>query len=413
MKANSKEHFALAAALLVTPALLCGLIAVCVIPILFYMKADVNQFPTASPPPVLTDPAKQQHTGPIQPHQKEADNVRLGSMATLYRQLNPGVVNIQIHKEERGFRYGTAGAGFILDDNGHVVTNYHVVKGADWVTVIYYNEFETKGEIIGADIVSDLAIIKVDGLADGARPLLLGDSSEVAVGDWAIAIGNPLGQRNSLSVGVISGVNRIIPSLAPDYLIPGVIQTDADLNLGSSGGPLFNARGEVIGLNSQIATGPMAGGPAVGLAIPINLVRQVASELIENGTYRWPWLGAQGRNVNLTVMQANNLESQQGIYIENVIPGSPADKAGLAGTSRTEKVNGILAPLGGDVIMAADDQELDDFNDLLIFLMAQQPDHETELTILRDGQFHRVVVKLEPRVSELIAEAENEKETER
>jgi 2-alkenal reductase len=319
------------------------------------------------------------------------------SLSGLYQQLNPGVVNIQVYAERDGLSGQGAGSGFILDEAGHIVTNNHVVADARQITVIFYNDLERAAEVIGTDEDSDLAVIRVEELVEGAHPLPLGDSTEVEVGEWVVAIGNPFGQQSSMSVGIVSAVGRTIPSGATPYAIPEVIQTDAAINPGNSGGPLLNLNGEVIGVNAQIAAGPSLVNSGVGFAIPINIVRRVAPVLIESGDYQWPWLGVQGGDVNLAIMESNNLGAQQGAYIDQVVPDGPAAEAGLRGTSDIEENEGIEVPVGGDVVVAINGEPVVDFSDLLTEVAIRNPTEEIELTIIRDGQEQQLTVELEPR----------------
>jgi 2-alkenal reductase len=322
-----------------------------------------------------------------------------GNLPVLYEQLNPGVVNIQVYVEdEEGLLAGQgAGSGFILDEAGHIVTNNHVVAGAGRVAVIFYNNAEREAEVVGTDDDSDLAVIKVTDLPDGVHPLPLGDSAEVQVGEWVIAIGNPFGQQSSMSVGIVSALGRTIPSGVTPFAISEAIQTDAAINPGNSGGPLLNLQGEVIGVNAQIATGGFMANSGVGFAIPANVVRRVAPVLIEHGAYAWPWLGVQGGSVNLVIMQANNLSTQQGAYIDEIVPGGPADDAGLRGSTGNEDIGGLETPVGGDVVIAVDGQPVIDFSDLLATVAMKNPNEQIQLTILRNGQQQDVTLNLEPR----------------
>ena len=346
--------------------------------------------------PVLPDTGGSNESALLRPGQPLIQE-NAGSMAALYQKLNPGVVNILVYGKEGGLVIEKIGSGFILDDKGYIVTNYHVVAGAEQIGVTFYNGQKVEAEIIGFDDASDLAVIKVEELAEGTYPLSLGDSDQTIVGDWVIAIGNPFGQPGSMSVGIVSGVNRTIPTPVPDFVIPGAIQTDAAINPGSSGGPLFNLQGEVIGLNTQIVAVSLTTPSGVGFAIPINLVRQVVPTLIENRTYEWSWLGVQGGKVNPILMEANSLVSEQGAYVDVVIPGSPAEQAGLKGSLKTELIDDMLVPVGGDVVVAVNDQPIANLNDLLVYVAGKEPDDEIELTILRDGQPQQVMVTLKPR----------------
>lgn len=350
-------------------------------------------------PPTLTVSAPQvesQATSQVQ-LLPPLPGLEAGSLAGLYEQLNPGVVNVQVYIERETLAGGGAGSGFILDEAGHIVTNNHVIAGATQVTVVFYNGIEAEAELIGADSDSDLAVLRVAQLAEGAHLLPLADSDQVRVGEWVVAIGNPFQLGGSMSVGIVSAIGRTIPSGATPFAIPQAIQTDAAINPGNSGGPLLNLRGEVIGVNAQILTGGNMANSGVGFAIPANVVRRVAPALIENGSYEWPWLGLQGGDVSLAVMEANNLETQLGAYITDVVPGGPAEEAGLRGTSRFQQVDGLEVPIGGDIVIEADGQTIIDFASLLISTSFKNPGETMNLTILRNGQRQEVVVTLEPR----------------
>jgi 2-alkenal reductase len=351
---------------------------------------------------VATTPAPETRAAPIWtlPPPGPPSGFSPDLLVNLYKQLNPGVVSIQVHIERGPISGSAAGSGFILDNAGHIVTNNHVVAGATQVTVIFYNAIEAEARIVGTDDDSDLAVIQVDRLAEGAHPLPLGDSDQVQVGEWVVAIGNPFGLSGSMTVGIVSAVGRMIPSETP-FTIPQAIQTDAAINPGNSGGPLLNLRGEVIGVNAQIATGGSPASAGVGFAIPSNVVRLVVPALIERGAYDWPWLGIQGTSVNLFIMRANRLETQQGAYIDSVIQGSPADRAGLRGSTGSRVVNGLEVPVGGDVIIEADGRPIRDFSDLLVAVAFKRPGDPLTLTILREGQRQGVTVTLAPRPQRL------------
>ncbi|MCL4297782.1 MAG: trypsin-like peptidase domain-containing protein [Anaerolineae bacterium] len=321
-----------------------------------------------------------------------------GSLAGLYERLNPGVVSIQVYIERETLGGAAAGSGFILDTEGHVVTNNHVIADATRVTVVFYDGTEAEAEVIGADAESDLAILRVEQLGQGAHPLPLADSDQVQVGEWVVAIGNPFELGGSMSVGIVSAVGRTIPTGSTPFVIPQAIQTDAAINPGNSGGPLLNLRGEVVGVNAQILSrSAMPANAGVGFAIPSNIVRRIAPTLIEHGAYQWPWLGVQGGDVSLTVMEANQLESQLGAYIADVVPNGPADEAGLQGSSGFQEVGGLEVPVGGDVVVEADGRPVADFADLLVTVASKNPGETIVLTILRDGQQQDVTVTLEPR----------------
>jgi 2-alkenal reductase len=353
----------------------------------------VEVLPTLTPAPLGTrevDTSQGQSEPPIEE----------GSLAALYDETNPGVVNIQVYVERGGMTGQGAGSGFVLDDEGHVVTNNHVIASAQEVTAIFYNGFEARAEIVGSDDDSDLAVIKVEELPDGVEPLLLGDSDTVQPGDWVIAIGNPFRLGGSMSLGIVSAVGRAIPSGVTPFRIPHAIQTDAAINPGNSGGPLLNLEGQVIGVNAQIASGSGGVNSGVGFAIPANVVRRVAPTLIEQGVYQWPWLGVSGTSVNLLLQEANDLPVQQGAYIGEVTDGGPAARAGLQGATGVQELMGLDVPLGGDVVVEADGETIEDFNDLLAYVAFKRPGDEVELTVLRDGEQQPVTVELGTRPSD-------------
>ncbi len=329
-----------------------------------------------------------------------------GRLAYLYQEVNRGVVNIRVYTARAGMAGAGAGSGFILDEDGHIVTNNHVVAGADLVTVIFHDGTEVRAEIVGTDGDSDLAVVKVDGdawataSAGGARPLLLGDSSALSPGDWVVAIGNPFSLGSSMTLGIVSAIGRTIPSVETPFSIPMAIQTDAAINPGNSGGPLLALDGRVVGVNAQIesTTGTNSG---VGFAIPSDVVRLVVPALIENGRYAWPWLGVTGTDVGLLVQQANDLPSQEGAYLFEVVENSPAAEAGLPGSSGEERVHGQVVPRGGDVVLAVNGEPIQDFTALLTAVAFKQPGDVIGLTILRDGEYQTTAVELAERPANL------------
>jgi S1-C subfamily serine protease len=308
------------------------------------------------------------------------------SLTEFYNQVAPGVVSIQVVSLVQGQVIGQgAGSGFILDDEGHILTNNHVVADATLVSVIYSNGIEARAQIVGTDEYSDLAVLKVDQLIDEAHPIPVGDSDGVNVGEWVVAIGNPFGQQSSMTLGIVSATGRTISTGVTGFSIPQAIQTDAAINPGNSGGPLLNLNGEVIGVNAQIATDTGANS-GVGFAIPSNIVRKVAPVLISEGAYQWPWLGVQGASVSLLLQQANGLEMQQGGYIDVIVPGGPAETAGMRGSSGTKTIDGLTVPVGGDVVIAVNGNPVYSFDDLLVKIAFSVPGETVQLTIIRDGK---------------------------
>lgn len=325
------------------------------------------------------------------------EGARLQSLREQYQELTPGVVTILSYLTQEGASGQGAGSGFIYDSQGFIVTNNHVVAPADIVTVVFYNGLEVEAEIVGTDADSDLAVLQVDDLPEDTHPLLLGDSDAVNAGDWVMAIGNPFRQQSSLTVGVVSAVGRMIPTGVTPFSIPEAIQTDAAINPGNSGGPLLNLEGEVVGVNAQIASGGARANAGVGFAIPSKVVRRVVPSLIETGTYRWPWLGVVGGDINLVRMLANDLDQQQGAYIDRVEEGGPADRAGLRGSTGTETVFDMQVSEGGDVVTAIDGNPVNFFSDLVAEVAFRSPGDELTLTILRDGETMTVDVTIEAR----------------
>ena len=352
-------------------------------------EATQQAIPTLTPAAPAGTPAERQGV----------PNINSELLSELYEQLNPGVVSLVVNVERGGRTGEVAGSGFILDEQGHIVTNNHVVAGGELVIVIFYDGTQSRAEIIGTDVDSDLAVVRVDELPENTHLLPVGDSDLVEPGQWVVAIGNPFGLSSTMTTGIVSAVGRAIPSEAVGFSIPQSIQTDAAINPGNSGGPLLSLSGEVIGVNAQIATGgQVMANAGVGFAIPANIVRRVIPVLIEEGSYRWPWLGVVAPpGVDLFIKEANNLETQAGAYIHQVVEGGPADQAGLQGTEEIVEVDGIEVPVGGDVVIEANGERIDDFNDLLVQVAFASPGDQMDLTIIREGQQRTVTVELGAR----------------
>jgi 2-alkenal reductase len=321
----------------------------------------------------------------------------LPSLSSLYETVSPGVVNINVVVNRGGLAGSASGSGFVLDESGHIVTNQHVVAGAERVSVVFFNGDEALAEIIGTDPDSDLAVIKVSVLPEGVHPIALGDSDQVLVGDWVVAIGNPFGNQSSMSLGIVSAVGRTIESIEGVYGIPQAIQTDAAINPGNSGGPLLNLLGEVVGVNAQIATNGVRANAGVGFAIPVNIVSKVVPTLITEGEYVWSYLGVVGSDVNLLLTQANQLDSQRGAYVDEIVDGGPADLAGVRGSTDTTLIEDVQVPVGGDVVLAIDGESINSFDDLLFKVVMSDPGQTLMLSIMRDGEMIELPVVLAPR----------------
>lgn len=327
-------------------------------------------------------------------------------LIALYKRINPSVVNITVYANQGGELMSLGqGSGFIFDTLGHIITNAHVVHGADDIEVSFWDGTIRPAELTGEDLNSDLAVVKVENAPKDALPLSLGNINDVQVGETVVAIGNPFGLDGTLTRGIVSAIGRTIPALTP-FSIPKAIQTDAPINPGNSGGPLLNLSGQVIGVNAQIETnGESSSNSGVGFAIPVSIVQRVVPELITNGNYDWAWLGVRGTNLNPVIAQAIKSTIEKGAYITEVIADGPAAKAGLVGSTDIKTVNGRRIPVGGDVITSINNKQVNSFDDLLIYIALEtSPGDNVNLTVLRDGQSIDIPLKLEPRPSSLSGE---------
>jgi S1-C subfamily serine protease len=322
-------------------------------------------------------------------------------LVDMYSRLNPSVVNITVYLNQNGVLATYAQAsGFIYDDQGHIVTNAHVVHGVDAVQVTFSDGLIRDATIVAEDLFSDLAVIQVE-LPAGVTPIPLGTMDELAVGQTVVAIGNPFGLEGTLTRGVISALGRTIPTMTA-YKIPEAIQTDAAINPGNSGGPLLNLKGEVIGVNAQIETsGTSESNLGVGFAIPVSILNRVVPALIDTGHYEWSWLGVVGYTVYPALVKAMNLPVEQGAYVTTVTDSGPAQAANLQGTTEEVTQDGFTVEVGGDVITAIDGQPVKTFDDILVYLSLQtSPGQEVALTILRDGKYQDVKLQLGTRPSQ-------------
>ncbi|MEE9188007.1 MAG: trypsin-like peptidase domain-containing protein [Anaerolineales bacterium] len=319
-------------------------------------------------------------------------NLKDDILVDIYEMSNPGVVAIQVLSETGN----GLGSGFVIDKDGHIITNFHVIDGVLELEVDFPSGYKTRGTVIGTDPDSDLAVIKVEAPPEELHPLPLGDSAEIKVGQTVIAIGSPFRFNGTMTTGIVSSLGRTLNSIrtAPGgsfFTAGDIIQTDAAINPGNSGGPLLNLNGEVIGVNRAIETyninsqeDPLNSG--IGFAIAINTVKRVAPSLISEGSYDYPYLGISSLSeISLLQQEALRLQQSSGAYVTSVTPDSPADRAGLrGGTAPTEFLN-IFS--GGDLIIAIDGHPVRTFSDLLSYLIQEKSPGDTIIfTILRDDQ---------------------------
>ncbi len=340
------------------------------------------------------------------PPGEEQSLVDVGELRTIrvYKEIGPSVVNITTRVLEYSFFYGPipaegAGSGFLWDRQGHIVTNYHVIEDAQSIEVSFIADEVLPARVIGADPPNDLAVLQVDvdKVPPGLVPLSerLGDSDTLQVGQRAIAIGNPFGRFDrTLTAGVISALGRTIETQEGRRLRK-VIQTDAAINRGNSGGPLLDGDGHLIGVNSAIfsPTGTNAG---IGFAIPVNTVKRVVPVLIEKGRYPHPWLGAIGYDITPRLAHILELPVERGLLVVRVYPNSPADRAGLRGATRRVIVGNSLIYSGGDIITAIDGHPVRSWEELQDYLEEETRVGETVvLDIVREGKKMKVRVTLD------------------
>jgi serine protease Do len=279
------------------------------------------------------------------------------------------------------------GSGFVWDDKGHIVTNNHVIQGADRVTVVFADRTELEAKVIGTDPDSDLAVLELSEPKSDALPAVLGDSDTLKVGQMAVAIGNPFGQEFTMTTGIVSALGRTIRSGNGRFSIPEVIQTDAPINPGNSGGPLLDRRGRVIGINTRIISrsGVSSG---VSFSVPINTAKRVIPALLEDGRYEYSWLGITGATLRPAVAEQMDLPRDTGGALLIQVSGdSPADRAGLRGGSSTFILDGVEYSVGGDIIVAINGSAVHDMDDLIAFLVGNtRPGDKVILEVIRDGQ---------------------------
>ena len=346
----------------------------------------------AQPTPVLHT----QTTPPALPTAADPSTAE-STLEALYQQVLPGVVSI---------RTGTSlGSGFVFDNEGHVITNHHVVEGESEVEVAFSSGFKAHGTVIGSDADADIAVIQVNAPAEQIHPLALGDSNTLNVGEQVVAIGSPFELSGTMTLGIVSGLGRTqeVAHVSPEggqFSTADIIQTDAAINPGNSGGPLLNLNGEVVGVNQSIRTDTFndvtgnAVNSGVGFSISINLVKRIVPVLIRDGSYQYPYLGiSSSSELRLEAIEALGLNTYIGAYVTSVVPGGPADQAGIRAGNTPTSIPNLNA--GGDIITAIDGKEIKSFDELLSYLTTNKsPGDTVVLTVLRDGQAMDVTVTL-------------------
>jgi serine protease Do len=352
-----------------------------------------------------------------------------GTLENIYTTVSPSVVNIQVVEQVAasssdsnsipGFPFfglpqgqdqqpqqqfqSALGSGFVWDQQGHIVTNNHVVSGANKIEVTFSDGTTVPATLVGADPDSDLAVLKVDVSADKLHPVQMADSKSIQVGQLAIAIGNPFGLEGSMTTGIVSAVGRSLladETSAQSYTIPDIIQTDAPINPGNSGGILINVQGQVLGVTSAIES-PVRANAGIGFAIPSAIVNNVVPALIKDGKYVHSWLGISGTSLTPDLAKAMGLDiSQRGALVEEVLPNSPAEKARLQASNNQATIDGQMVNVGGDVITAIDNQPVLQMDDLIAYLAGStKVDQKVTLSLLRDGKQQNVDVTLAARPS--------------
>ena len=334
-------------------------------------------------------------------------------LTEIFERVEEGTVRVQVRRPPSALSTASGvGSGIVFDQRGNIVTNAHVVDGASRIVVTFLDGRSYNADVVGADLFTDIAVIRVDagaggGSGSGSRltPLRLGDSSNLKVGEPIAAIGNPFGLSGSMTAGIVSQLGRLLPAHG-SFQIPDIIQTDAAINPGNSGGPLLNMRGEVVGINTAIRsdTGEFTG---VGFAIPSQTVAKIVPVLIRDGQYRHPWIGVSGTDIDPDTAAALGLDDTRGFMVMTVVEGSPADEAGLRGSSGT-----VMIPIpggeegeeeeerlaGGDIITAVDGSDVRRISDILVHLQrAKSVGDELVVDILRDGRTTSLVVVLGER----------------
>jgi S1-C subfamily serine protease len=367
-----------------------------ILPSISGQSTETNAPSTTNSQSAPSAPASQSFVIPDEMMQQDA-------LVSLYQNVSPGVVSIQVFTDA-----GSAlGSGFVVDKQGNIVTNYHVVDGANTIEVNFQNGLKVYGEVVGQDLDSDLAVVKVDVPADELVPLTIGDSNQAAVGRTVVAIGNPYGLSSTMTVGIVSARGRTLESIRQTaegaYFSAGdLIQTDATINPGNSGGPLLNLDGEVIGVNRAIQTSGttitgQAANSGIGFAVSSNILNLVLPSLINGETYPYPYLGLSAiPQISLTEADLLGLSEADGAYVVQIVPGGPADQAGIKAGDQPTQIQGLFG--GGDLIVSVDGHQVLQFSDMLSYMMLNKhPGDQMVVTVLRGDQTLDLTVTLGER----------------
>jgi S1-C subfamily serine protease len=337
----------------------------------------------------VLEPMKMDGTGQFQIFSNNLEKFNLGpklSLADLFAKSDDGVVQVVVRKTGDNATDRSIGSGIVYDSFGNIITNNHVVENYQKIRVIFHDGKSYDARVVGTDPFADLAVIKVDSAFQELHPLQLGDSSKLRIGDQVVAIGSPFGLTGSMTSGIISQVGRLLNPPNISFSIPNVIQTDTAINPGNSGGPLLDMNGDVIGINTAIQsdTGEFSG---IGFSIPSNTMKKIVPVLIRDGHYKHPWLGVSGVSVDPDFAGLIGLGVKRGFLIQNVVPDSPASKAGLQGYKETKTIDGIQYKIGGDIIVGIDSIEVNKLEDMLNYLQdSKSVGDRINLKIIRDGK---------------------------
>ena len=383
---------------------LFAVIAVAVVPAVSACSSGASNEPlslAATPPTTAPDstPTSQLKSElgetPAVPLELQVLAAQEALLTGIYDRIVPSVVRIVTSPGTLG---ASEGSGFVWDDRGHIVTNYHVVRGGGVMRALFFSGDEYDATVVGSDPDADIAVIKIDAPAEKLIPIELGDSSGLRPGQFTIAIGAPFGQDFTMTGGIISAVGRLIDSGFSQFAIPEVIQTDAAINPGNSGGPLLDWRGQMIGINTQIR-GDARQNSGVGFAVPVDLAKRVVPSLIEEGEHRYSWLGISAQDVGKDLRDEAGFDNGlRGTLVQAVTPDSPADRAGLRGGDEQITVLGRPVMIGGDIITSIDGEPVLAIEDIIAYLaLNTSPGDSVTLSVLRDGENTNVLVELGER----------------